>query len=163
MDFLFKEYGGDLKRMRKESLASLRFHLLGINGIGPETADSILLYALDKPVFVVDAYTRRIFYRHNILSQGMDYHDAQEVFTRSMTNDLQLFNEYHALIVKLGKDFCRPTPRCEECPLKAIAYSVKYKCAVCHKALPLKGQRHALASALGHYRCRECRHLQSFA
>ncbi|MCK9431057.1 MAG: endonuclease III domain-containing protein, partial [Candidatus Omnitrophica bacterium] len=86
--------------------------------IGPETADSILLYALHKPVFVIDAYTKRIFSRHRLLAEDVTYGQAQDIFMRNLKNDKKLFNEYHALLVKLGKDYCRKqNPKCEGCPL----------------------------------------------
>jgi len=98
---------------------ALRQALLAVNGIGPETADSILLYALDKPVFVVDAYTRRIFFRHRLIKEGAAYQEIQDLFMKNLKKDVELFNEYHALLVKLGKDFCLKTkPRCEICPIK---------------------------------------------
>ncbi len=118
MAFFYEEYQGNLRKMAKEDLSVLRRKLLGVNGIGPETADSILLYAVDKPVFVVDAYTRRILSRHNIINHKMDYHEVQDIFMNSLDHDVALFNEYHALIVQIGKIFCRPKPQCEECPLK---------------------------------------------
>ncbi len=141
MEFFFKEYGGNLKKMQSESLEVLRSKLLSVNGIGPETADSILLYALDKPVFVVDAYTKRILLRHNLAHPDADYHEIQEYFMRHFPMDVKQFNEFHALIVRLGKDYCRTKPRCEQCPLKDIAYSLTYKCRRCHRALPLKKER----------------------
>ena len=117
--FIQREYQGDLNQMRRVAWPLLRRQLLGVHGIGPETADSILLYALDKPVFVVDAYTRRLLLRHGVISEEADYHGIQEIFMRHLKPDRRLFNEYHALIVRLGKDFCRPRPACEGCVLKA--------------------------------------------
>jgi endonuclease-3 related protein len=105
--------------MKKEDMNSLREKLLGINGIGPETADSILLYALEKPVFVIDAYTKRVLSRHNIMNDEKSYDDFQNLFHSSLGKDVRLFNEYHALFVKVGKTFCkRRKPLCKECPLK---------------------------------------------
>ncbi len=115
--FLFNEYGGDLKKMKRERTDILREKVLAVPGIGPETADSILLYALDKPVFVVDAYTRRIFSRHGVCGARDDYHAVQDIFTRRLEADAGLFNEYHALIVILAKQFCRTNPQCTGCPL----------------------------------------------
>ena len=133
--FLFKEYRGDLKAMGREDWRRLRQKLLEVNGIGPETADSILLYALDKPVFVVDAYTKRFFYRHNFVGHKADYHQVQELFMAHCDHDVAMFNEYHALIVALGKHYCKPNPSCERCPLNHIHYSLQSKCGSCHRAL----------------------------
>ncbi len=133
--FLRREYDGRLEGMSRESRQTLRAKILTVNGIGPETADSILLYALDKPVFVVDAYTKRILYRHSLIGQQQEYASIQKFFMDDLDNDAALFNEYHALIVRLGKEYCKPNPRCEQCPLKNLAYSMKYKCQSCHRAL----------------------------
>jgi len=118
--FLVTNYKGDMKRMAKEDTPILRDKLLGINGIGRETADSILLYAIGKPVFVIDAYTRRVISRHGITGKKRDYDEIQEIFHKNLPHDVRLFNEYHALFVRVGKDFCKPLPRCEGCPLKVI-------------------------------------------
>ena len=119
LNFLFKNYGGSLKRMFGRPQEDLRKEILAVKGIGPETADSILLYAGGLPVFVVDAYTKRIFSRQKLLNEDTEYHQVQELFTRSLKKDVQLYNEYHALIVRLGKDFCKKTkPKCEICPIK---------------------------------------------
>ena len=154
MRFLFEEYEGDLSRMKKEKWQDLRRKLLSVNGIGPETADSILLYALEKPVFVVDAYTKRVLYRHNFISNDMEYHDIQDLMMRSFKRDIKLFNEYHALIVRLGKDHCKPSARCEKCPLRTVEYSLKYKCVSCHRALT-KEERSTLAKRSPYY-CSHC-------
>lgn len=98
-------------------LPDLRHKILGVHGVGEETADSILLYALGLPSFVVDAYTRRIFGRLGLLAGGESYGHIQAIFQRHLPDDLRLYNEYHALIVALGKAFCRPRPRCGACPL----------------------------------------------
>ena len=103
------------------STTALREELLGIKGIGPETADSILLYAGNKPTFVVDAYTHRILNRHGLAADESDYHELQALFLDHLDEDVALFNEYHALIVRTGKEFCRKSsPRCEGCPLKGF-------------------------------------------
>lgn len=119
--FLFEEYGGDPKRMKREKLTELRGKLLGVKGIGPETADSILLYGLKKPIFVVDAYTKRILSRHGMISEKASYEEIQKLFMDHLPPDEELFNEYHALFVHLGKNVCKKSPRCEICPLKSIA------------------------------------------
>ncbi|OGP96599.1 MAG: endonuclease [Deltaproteobacteria bacterium RBG_16_47_11] len=118
--FLFKEYSGDLKKMKRRKLLELREELLGVNGIGPETADSILLYGLQKPIFVVDAYTRRILSRHGIVSEKTSYEGIQNLFMNHLHHDERLYNEYHALIVHLGKNVCKKRPECDRCPIKEI-------------------------------------------
>ena len=118
LEFFIREYNGDVEEMKKEDLSTLRKKLLSVNGIGKETADSILLYALDKPIFVVDAYTRRIFSRHGFVPQDIEYDDLQRFFMKNLPQDVSLYNEYHAQIVLTGKNYCRKTPLCEKCPLK---------------------------------------------
>ncbi len=130
---LFEDYNGSLAAMRREPLKALRERLLRINGIGPETADSILLYAFGKPVFVVDAYTRRMLYRHGLVPQRIDYHGIQDLFNANLITDGPVFNEYHALLVRLGKEFCRTHPRCELCPLKRTSYDLQRRCRVCYR------------------------------
>ncbi|MBI4680475.1 MAG: endonuclease III domain-containing protein [Nitrospirae bacterium] len=120
LDVFTNHYKGSIEKMKTEDKEALREKLLNINGIGPETADSILLYALEKPIFVIDAYTKRALVRHGIVSEGSTYHEMQEIFHKNLPQDTTLFNEFHALFVKLGKDFCRTKPRCEACPLKGI-------------------------------------------
>ncbi|MFH1578485.1 MAG: endonuclease III domain-containing protein [Candidatus Omnitrophota bacterium] len=122
--FLFDNYQGSIKRMFLKDLA-LRSQLLGINGIGPETADSILLYAGNKPIFVVDAYTRRILSRHNLVRNDNSYNEIQNYFMDNLKNEVKLFNQYHALIVRLGKEICKPKPNCRVCPLRGIGERIK--------------------------------------
>ena len=117
IDFLIENYNGSMKKIKKEDVYPLRKKLLDVHGIGPETADSILLYALDKPVFVIDAYTKRVLSRHKILSYNASYEEYQTLFHKELDEDIQLFNEYHALFVRVGKDYCKPKPLCEKCPL----------------------------------------------
>ncbi|MEW5892838.1 MAG: endonuclease III domain-containing protein [Pseudomonadota bacterium] len=100
------------------TLAELRHRLLAVHGVGEETADSILLYALNLPSFVVDAYTRRIFGRLGLIAGDETYHRIQAAFEAALPREVALYNEYHALIVQLGKSACRPRPRCGECPLR---------------------------------------------
>lgn len=107
-----------LSRLFRAAPEALRGELLAVNGIGPETADSILLYAGDIPIFVVDAYTRRILARHGILRPDASYDETQALFMAHLPQDAGLFNEYHALLVMVGKDYCRSVPRCEACPLR---------------------------------------------
>lgn len=121
VNFLIKDYQGSMKRMAKENLTIIRHKLLSVNGIGPETADSIILYALEKPVFVIDAYTKRILSRHTILHHDASYEIYQKLFHQGLSSNVSLFNEYHALMVRLAKDFCRPKPRCSGCPLERIS------------------------------------------
>jgi len=121
--FLFEEYDGDIEKMGEERLPVLRQKLIGVNGIGPETADSILLYGLNKPIFVVDAYTKRILSRHGMISENASYEEIQRLFMSHLPMDVRLFNEYHALLVYLGKTLCKKVPRCDECPLNSIGHS----------------------------------------
>jgi endonuclease-3 related protein len=116
--FLRTRYGGSLHRMFRDEPARLRDALLEVSGIGPETADSILLYAGNMPVFVVDAYTKRILARHRLISPEAAYHEVQALFMSHLPRDAQLYNEYHALLVAIGKAYCRSTPRCDTCPLR---------------------------------------------
>ena len=118
VDFLFEEYNGNIKKMRGERLRKLREKLLEVQGIGPETADSILLYSLNKPIFVIDAYTKRILSRHGMVSERASYDEIQKLFMDHLPPDEKLFNEYHALLVHLGKTVCKKIPRCDRCPLK---------------------------------------------
>jgi len=116
--FLFKSYKGKLKNMSLRDTQELRQELLSVNGIGPETADSILLYALDKAVFVVDAYTQRVLLRHRLIRNNASYDEIQNLFMENLKNKVKLFKEYHALLVRLGKEFClKGRPKCEVCPL----------------------------------------------
>ncbi len=123
--FLHSGYGGDLTKVSRRETEALREEFLGVNGIGPETCDSILLYAFKKPAFVVDAYTRRIFSRHEMLNIGADYGEIRNFFMENLPEDVGLFNEYHALIVRLGKDFCKTTPACDGCPLNQYKITCK--------------------------------------
>lgn len=119
IDFLMNDYHGSMKKMKNEYLYLLREKLLSINGIGPETADSIILYALEKPVFVIDTYTKRVLSRHGIMNHEKSYDEFQELFYSALEKDVKLFNEYHALFVRIGKTFCKKKkPLCELCPLK---------------------------------------------
>jgi len=111
-------HGGSLSRLMRLPTAELREELLSVNGIGPETADSILLYAFRRPVFVADAYTRRVMIRHGQVRETTTYEALAQHFTRGLPRNQKLFNEYHALLVRLGKDYCRARPRCENCPLR---------------------------------------------
>jgi endonuclease-3 related protein len=115
---LARSHRGDLRRFLRQPVGALRAELLSLPGIGPETADAILLYAAGRPVFVVDGYTRRILSRHRIVAPDADYATLQAVFTASLPQDPALFNEYHALLVRLAKEYCRTRPLCGRCPLR---------------------------------------------
>jgi endonuclease-3 related protein len=118
ISFLFKEYGGNFKGMLRETGEELSKKLLAVKGIGPETADSILLYAAQKPFFVIDAYTKRVFARHRLFSLDASYEEWQKLFTRALPKKVSLYNDFHAQIVAVGKKFCRTRPLCEICPLR---------------------------------------------
>jgi endonuclease-3 related protein len=117
LDFLAREYAGRVEGMADEDPWELRAKLLGVDGIGRETADSIVLYAAGHPVFVVDAYTRRIFARLGLIAGDEPYDEVQALFMGRLPPDVALFNDFHAQIVRLGKDVCRPRPRCGDCPV----------------------------------------------
>jgi endonuclease-3 related protein len=118
VNFLYRDYGGDPANMRWAPLAAQRAALLALDGIGPETADSILLYVAEQPVFVVDAYTRRIFARLGLVRPNASYDELQQLFMGHLPADVAHFNEYHALIVMHGKLIClKRVPRCSACPL----------------------------------------------
>jgi endonuclease III related protein len=147
--FLDKKYGGSLDRLFAQPTGTLRSELLELNGVGPENADSILLYAGNHPVFVVDAYTRRVFERHGLISAKAGYEDVRSLVENTLTGSApesmaavqtgadprhavsrmsrmsrtklaQHYNELHALIVRVGNQYCRKTAKCAECPLKGF-------------------------------------------
>jgi endonuclease-3 related protein len=118
--FLGREYGGQVEAMAAEEPAVLRAKLLSVSGIGRETADSIALYAAGLPLFVVDAYTRRVFTRLGLLRGDEDYDEIQRFFTDRLAADAALYNDYHAQIVLHGKDVCRTVPRCGACVLDRL-------------------------------------------
>ena len=124
VNWLFDNYSGEPANPQNIYTDQLREELLGIKGIGRETADSILLYALGRPVFVVDAYTARIALRHELIEPGADYEQLRELFESNLTEDVAFFNEYHALLVKAGKDFCRTKARCSGCPLEELPHTL---------------------------------------
>jgi endonuclease-3 related protein len=118
LKFLHVSCASDMQRLREKDVAALRADLLQVSGIGPETADSILLYALDLPSFVVDAYTRRILTRHGLVPEDIGYEGLRAFFMDALPPDVRLFNEYHALIVRTGKDWCvKKAGKCPSCPL----------------------------------------------
>lgn len=120
LDFLGGRYGGRAEAMSREQPFALREALLAVHGIGRETADSIVLYAAGKPLFVVDAYTRRVFARLGLVAGDEPYDDLQRFFMRHLPHDAALYNDFHAQVVTLGKQVCRPRPRCPECPLERL-------------------------------------------
>lgn len=131
INWLFENYDGKPANLESIDTSRLRAELLSIKGIGRETADSILLYALDRPIFVVDAYTARIAFRHGLIEPEADYEQLRELFrsnlpqsTGCLAADTKLFNEYHALLVRAGKEFCKPKARCSNCPLEKLPHTI---------------------------------------
>ncbi len=124
INWLFDNYDGRPTNLENVDTGQLRAELLAINGIGYETADSILLYAFERPVFVVDAYTARIAFRHQLIEPDANYEQLRELFQSNLPEDTQLFNEYHALLVKVGKEFCKPKARCPGCPLEELPHTL---------------------------------------
>jgi endonuclease-3 related protein len=124
LNWLFKNYDGDLTDLESIDTDRFREELLSIKGIGRETADSILLYAFERPVFVIDAYTARVVFRHQLLAPDADYEQLKEFFESSLPTDTQLFNEYHALLVRVGKEFCKPKAKCPDCPLETLPHTL---------------------------------------
>jgi endonuclease-3 related protein len=121
LDMVANIYQGELDLFIDDDLNSARENLLTVNGIGPETADSILLYACGHPVFVVDIYTHRVFSRHNLVMEETDYSTIQNLFLDHLVQDIQVYNEFHALIVRVAKTYCKKTkPLCEKCPLNGL-------------------------------------------
>lgn len=114
---LVEKHGGELASLFASATDRLRVELLSINGIGKETGDSIILYAANKPIFVVDTYTRRVLERHGIIDEKATYDDVQELFHASLPGDTALYNDFHAQFVAVGHHFCKRKPRCEQCPL----------------------------------------------
>jgi endonuclease-3 related protein len=116
--WLLARSGGDFRALRRAPLGPLRRELLGVRGLGPETADAILLYAAGRPVFVADAYTRRVLARHRLLPRGSGYEQARAFLEAHLPSDPALFSEFHALLVAAAKFHCRTAPRCESCALR---------------------------------------------
>jgi endonuclease-3 related protein len=125
--FIFDEYSGSIDSMSNEALPVLREKLLGVRGVGPETADSIILYACRKPVFISDAYTKRILQRHRMIAEEVDGTEIRTLFMTHLPHDASLFNRFHALLVHTGKVFCRKIPKCDFCPLRFLTteYGIK--------------------------------------
>jgi len=117
---VIEQYGGSLERMFSVDMPSLREALLSVNGVGPQTADSILLYAAEMPSFVVDTYTHRILARHGMIGFDADYHQIKSFFEDTIEPDVARYNEFHALLVRVGHAHCRRKPKCDGCPLEAL-------------------------------------------
>ena len=122
---LWTHHGGSLDSMLQGDVETARRRLLTISGIGPETADAILLYAAHRPTFVIDAYTRRVLRRHLVIGADADYETIRRLFQQSLPPDVPLYNEYHALLVAVGKRHCRPHARCSGCPLQQHAHEAE--------------------------------------
>jgi endonuclease-3 related protein len=124
INLFINDFEGSAEKMFSGDSGELRKKLLNVNGIGPETADSILLYAGKKPFFVVDAYTKRVFSRHKLISKDSTYYQIQEYFSQNLDGNVELFNEFHAQIVMLGKTICSSkNPDCAKCPI-AFLFSI---------------------------------------
>ncbi|UCH78175.1 MAG: endonuclease III domain-containing protein [Candidatus Coatesbacteria bacterium] len=121
LDFLGAEYGGRVEALAEEGLSPAREKLLAVKGIGPETADSILLYACGLPTFVVDAYTYRVLFRHGLAEEAASYDELKELFEAHLPPEVALYNQYHALLVRVGRERCRRgEPRCAGCALEGL-------------------------------------------
>ncbi|MDD5474934.1 MAG: endonuclease III domain-containing protein [Syntrophales bacterium] len=120
LEFMHVNHGASMEEMFKRDTYSLRQELLSVRGIGPETADSILLYGDNRPVFVVDAYTRRILERHGFIDHSWGYEEIQKLFMNNLPREASLYNQYHALIVNTGKHFCGKKKMCVGCPLETF-------------------------------------------
>ena len=120
--WFIEKYQGKIENLAQGSIDGLREELLALNGIGPETADSIILYALEKPTFVVDTYTFRLLVRHGCIDSDCGYDEIKYFCENNLPQDLSLYNELHALIVRVGKQFCKPKPRCPDCPLEKFEH-----------------------------------------
>ena len=126
LNWFINRFDGAIESAQALDTEALRAELLSIKGIGPETADSILLYGLGKLSFVVDTYTCRILWRHHLLDEDIEYEYVQEIFTDALPAELQLYNEYHALLVALGKTYCRRRqPKCTICPLRKLPHRLE--------------------------------------
>ncbi len=117
VDHLVDVHSGDISSLLAGTADALRLELLTVNGIGKETADSMILYAAEKPVFVVDAYTKRVLERHGLIEEGLDYDRVQALFHDNLTGTAHLYNDFHAQFVAVGHNYCKKKPRCDECPL----------------------------------------------
>jgi endonuclease-3 related protein len=118
VSWFVENYNGNIEALKRQDFNLLREQLLNVRGIGRETADSILLYALEYPTFVVDAYTYRVLLRHHLITEDADYEEIKEFFESNLKKDTKLYNEFHALFVAVGKNYCKSKPICEKCPLE---------------------------------------------
>jgi len=119
--YIKEKYNGNLENFYDKSLEGLRCELISIWGIGKESADSIILYSAEKPIFVVDTYTLRILKRHNVIDENTGYDEVQSLFMESLDKDVNVYNEYHALLVNIGKNYCtKNKPNCELCVLNKL-------------------------------------------
>ena len=118
--FIQEEHDGDLNGLFSGDTETIRMKLLSVRGIGLETADSMILYGAGRALFVVDTYTHRILSRHNLIGEEAGYYDLQTLFMDNLPHEVELFKEFHALIVKTGKDYCRKNPLCPDCPLEQV-------------------------------------------
>jgi len=116
--WFLERFEGKMERMKEVPFLEMREELLAQNGIGPETADSILLYALRHPTFVIDTYTYRMLHRHGFVGEESSYEEMKTVMEEQLPKEEALFNDFHAQIVRVGKEYCRKKPKCKECPLK---------------------------------------------
>jgi endonuclease-3 related protein len=123
INWLFQKYDGQLANLENLGTDPLRAELLTVTGIGRETADSILLYAFNREIFVIDAYTARVAVRHRLIEPQAEYEQLRDLFQSNLPQDSQLFNEYHALLVKVGKEFCKPKAKCPGCPLQNLTHT----------------------------------------
>jgi endonuclease-3 related protein len=124
LSWLFNNHAGQLSNLENLDTSQLRTELLSITGIGRETADSILLYAFNREIFVVDAYTARVAIRHGLIGPDADYEQLRDLFQSNLPPNSKLFNEYHALLVRVGKEFCRPKTACANCPLEKLPHTI---------------------------------------
>jgi endonuclease-3 related protein len=120
IELVITAYNGDLEDMWREQTNKLRKELLAVEGIGPETADSILLYGFNRPIFIIDTYTRRVLSRHDLIGHSANYQKLQDLFMQHLPLNASMFNEYHALLVRVGKLHCKRRPGCQGCPLEPL-------------------------------------------
>ncbi|MBN2182198.1 MAG: hypothetical protein JW715_09810, partial [Sedimentisphaerales bacterium] len=125
LTWLFDNYEGNLTNLEDVNTEQLRAELLSVKGVGRETADSILLYAYERPIFVVDAYTARIAIRHQLIEPDADYEQLRDLFESNLPQEVPLYNEFHALIVRTGYEFCKPKAKCPSCPLEKLPHTIE--------------------------------------